>query len=51
MSLGRRDRSTLLLIFVVFHLLHPDRRVVGFRTEIQDLMVYQNVLAAFSYGP
>ena len=52
MSWVARIGPPLLLIFVVFHLLHLTGGVVGFRDgEFRDLMVYQNVVAAFSVWP
>ena len=44
--------GALLVIFVVFHLLHLSQGALGFRAgEFRSLMVYQNVLAAFSVWP
>ena len=44
--------GALLAIFLVFHLLHLTGGVVGFREgEFRHLMVYQNVVAAFSIWP
>jgi len=52
MSWVARIGPPLLLIFVVFHLLHLTGGVVGFRDgEFRDLMVHQNVVAAFSVWP
>src|SRR5712675_2843397 len=44
--------GTLLVAFVVFHLLHLTAGAAGFRAgQFKELAVYQNVIAAFSVWP
>jgi len=44
--------GVLLVAFVIFHLLHLTRGVVGFEAgQFKHLAVYQNVLAAFAVWP
>jgi len=47
-----RWSGLLLIVFIIFHLLHLTRGVVGFKAgQFKHLAVYQNVLAAFSVWP
>ena len=44
--------GALLVVFVVFHILHLSQGVVGFEPgQFRYLIVYQNVVAAFSVWP
>ena len=44
--------GVLLAVFIVFHLFHFTGGLVGFQPgQFQHLMVYQNVVAGFSYWP
>jgi len=44
--------GAVLVIFVVFHILHLSQGVVGFEPgQFKSLIVYQNVVAAFSVWP
>ena len=51
-ALTMRWGGVLLAIFIVFHLFHLTAGMVGFQPgQFEHLMVYQNVLAAFSVVP
>ena len=51
-ALTMRWGGVLLLVFIVFHLFHLTGGMVGFQPgQFEHLMVYQNVLAAFSVWP
>jgi len=51
-ALTMRWGGVLLAIFIVFHLFHLTGGMVGFQAgQFEHLMVYQNVLAAFSVVP
>ena len=51
-ALTMRWSGVLLIVFVVFHLFHLSGGMVGFKPgQFQHLMVYQNIVAAFSNLP
>jgi succinate dehydrogenase / fumarate reductase cytochrome b subunit len=51
-ALTMRWGGVLLAVFIVFHLFHLTGGLVGFQSgQFEHLMVYQNVLAAFSNVP
>jgi succinate dehydrogenase / fumarate reductase cytochrome b subunit len=51
-ALTMRWGGVLLAIFIVFHLFHLTAGVVGFQPgQFEHLMVYQNVVAAFTVVP
>jgi succinate dehydrogenase / fumarate reductase cytochrome b subunit len=51
-ALTMRWGGVLLAVFIVFHLFHLTGGLVGFQPgQFEHLMVYQNVLAAFSNVP
>lgn len=51
-ALTMRWSGVLLIVFVVFHIFHLSGGMVGFKPgQFQHLMVYQNVVAAFSNWP
>jgi succinate dehydrogenase / fumarate reductase cytochrome b subunit len=51
-AMTMRWGGVLLAIFIVFHLFHLTAGMVGFQPgQFEHLMVYQNVLAAFSVVP
>jgi succinate dehydrogenase / fumarate reductase cytochrome b subunit len=51
-AMTMRWGGVLLAIFIVFHLFHMTAGMVGFQPgQFEHLMVYQNVLAAFSVVP
>ncbi len=51
-ALTMRWGGVLLLVFIVFHLFHLTGGMVGFQPgQFEHLMVYQNVVAAFSVWP
>lgn len=51
-ALTMRWGGILLAVFIVFHLFHLTAGVVGFQPgQFEHLMVYQNVVAAFSVWP
>jgi succinate dehydrogenase / fumarate reductase cytochrome b subunit len=51
-ALTMRWGGVLLAVFIVFHLFHLTAGVIGFQPgQFEHLMVYQNVLAAFSVWP
>ena len=51
-ALTMRWSGVLLIVFVVFHLFHLSGGMVGFKPgQFHHLMVYENVVAAFSIWP
>ena len=51
-ALTMRWGGVLLVVFIIFHLFHLTGGLVGFQPgQFEHLMVYQNVVAAFSVWP
>ena len=51
-ALTMRWGGALLVVFIIFHLFHLTGGLVGFQPgQFEHLMVYQNVVAAFSVWP